>query len=667
MALKGKPVAISNSSTNIYTCPSGVEAAVHGLLFSNNTGSPLAVDVIVYNQADGAETTVATDLAVAANSYITWTKPVNLNAGDVIKAVSSAVSGLVCLYSVYEGSSAPVATGFTGRGVWSSGSTYAVNDIVTTAAGTYLALQASTNKDPATETAYWMFLQGVSASALPSQSGQTGKFLTTDGTDASWAAISSESIRKALPLKSGKTLTAGRAVNINSSGEVGDYPVVNTLGTLVQNTTTTYRGDIGWLSTDGSRALQLLNDGVASSGAPYSVRGIALTSTTQTTGSTVSLGASGGYNVTAQARPINETQFLVVCLTISGTDYYANPTTMYYTSRVATVDSSGNVTLGTANVATISDMYLGYGFDFHLSQLPSGRFALLANGRATGSASYVYVSRTFSISGSTITSTSDTDLYWYSTYPSFVTTNNKLVGVYSDYLWYCNYDGTVTSTYSYVDLRTNARGGATTGTMLNANYGLVAYNKSNFDFVLETFSINQTTGVPTTTSTYVVVPATAVAGNDVRFAIISSTEVVLVYRIGTNTYALSLKLNANAQVIGRGIPVVINNVGDAVWDLKRTASNGTRYNYNNSNYGYTRDITINTYDTLSWVSIGATSTSQTASPAEIVTGGVCSGFTGLTAGSKYYVNEATYDGQVTTTQGSYLVGTAISSTEILLG
>jgi hypothetical protein len=98
---------------------------------------------------------------------------VYLNAGDIIKAVSSAASGLVCLYSVYEGSSAPVATGFTGRGVWSSGSTYAVNDIVTTNAGTYLALQASTNQDPATETAYWMFLQGVSASALPSQSGQT--------------------------------------------------------------------------------------------------------------------------------------------------------------------------------------------------------------------------------------------------------------------------------------------------------------------------------------------------------------------------------------------------------------------------------------------------------------------------------------------------------------
>jgi hypothetical protein len=190
MALKGKPVAIGNVSTTIYTCPSGTEAAVHGLIFSNNTAGALAVDVIVYNQADNTTTTVATDLNVPGNSFITWTKPVNLNAGDTISAASSAASGLVCLFSVYEGSAAPVAIGFTGRGIWDSGSTYAVNDIATvTGSGTYLALQPSTNQDPTTETAFWMFLEGISASALPVQTSQAGKFLTTDGSNASWAEV----------------------------------------------------------------------------------------------------------------------------------------------------------------------------------------------------------------------------------------------------------------------------------------------------------------------------------------------------------------------------------------------------------------------------------------------------------------------------------------------
>ena len=190
MALKGKPVAIGNTATTIYTCPATKEAAVHGLLFGNNTASALAVDVIVYNQATGSDVTVVTDLAVPANGVATWSKPINLNAGDAVKAISSAASGMVCLYSTYEDGATPVASGFTARGVWSSGSTYAANDIVSvTGSGTYVAIQASTNQDPTTETAYWMYLEGISASALPVQAGNAGKYLTTDGTDASWGEL----------------------------------------------------------------------------------------------------------------------------------------------------------------------------------------------------------------------------------------------------------------------------------------------------------------------------------------------------------------------------------------------------------------------------------------------------------------------------------------------
>jgi hypothetical protein len=512
-----------------------------------------------------------------------------------------------------------------------------------------------------------MFLQGVSASALPSQSGQTGKFLTTDGTDASWAAISSESIRKALPLKSGATLTAGRAVNINSSGEVGDYPVVNTLGTLVQNTTTTYTGGIGYLSTDGSRALIAVNQDRSSGGGfPLSVRGVALTSTSQTSGGTVSLGASGGYNFYVTCKPINETQFLIMYSTNAGTGIY-DITTWYGYARVATVDASGNVTLGTANTWSRGSAYAVYGIGQSISQLPSGRFALVAYfGLDTGS--LAYFSRTLSISDTTITSTNDTDLDWYSTYPSFVTTNNKLVGISGSTFYYCSYDGTTTSSYANVNLRTNPRGAGTEiGILLSASYGLIAYNQSNNDFVLESYSINQTTGVPTVTSSYVVVPATAVAVTEARFEILSSTEVIMTYKIGTISYALSIKLDATAQVIGTGINLILNSTGNEVFDIKKTGTNAVRYVYNISSYGYSRNISINTYDTLSWTGVGASSTSQTTSPAEIVTGGVCSGFTGLTIGSTYYVDESTFNGSVTSTIGNYLVGTAVSSTEILLG
>jgi hypothetical protein len=495
--------------------------------------------------------------------------------------------------------------------------------------------------------------------------GASGNILVSDGTDWNSAAPSpNNALSQALPLKTGTSLTAGRAVNINSSGEVGDYPVLNTLGTLVENTTTPYSSDLGWLSTDGSRALIPVNANRASSGFAYSVRGVALTGTTQTTGSVVSLSAAGGYNGISICRPINTTQFLIMYVTNGGTVPNANGVTSYGYARVATVDASGNVTLGTANAWTVDSSNWGLGQGQALSPLPSGRFAVYSY---FVSGSNVFRSRTLSIAGTTITSTDDTDLDWGSQYPSFLTTNNKLIGGNQESLNRCDYNGTTTSNYAFTTLTSNTRESTQARSiMLSASYGLVAYNKSNNDFVLETFSINQTTGVPTTTASNIIVLATATAATNITFAIFSSTEIVINYKIGAISYALSLELNASAEVTGKGIPLVTNSAGDVVYDIVKTDTDVARYVYNNGSNGYTRNININTYATVAWVSVGATPTSQSTSPASVIVGGVCSGFTSLTPGVKYYVNEATFDGQVTATIGNYPVGTAVSSTEILL-
>jgi hypothetical protein len=158
MALKGKPIAIGTSDTTIYTCPSTLEASVHGLVFSNNTGSAVTITLKIYIQSLGTTTTVGTGISVPANSTYTWPKPINVNAGDYIQAAASTGSALVCFYSVYEGSAAAAAVGFTPRGAWGSGSTYAVNDVVSYNGSSYLAIQASTNQQPDTQTAYWLVL-----------------------------------------------------------------------------------------------------------------------------------------------------------------------------------------------------------------------------------------------------------------------------------------------------------------------------------------------------------------------------------------------------------------------------------------------------------------------------------------------------------------------------
>jgi len=158
MALKGKPIAIGTSDTTIYTCPSTIEASVHGLVFSNNTGSAVTITLKIYIQSLGTTTTVATGISVGANTTYTWPKPINVNAGDLIQAAASTGSALVCFYSVYEGSAVAAAVGFTPRGAWGSGSTYAVNDVVSYNGSSYLAIQASTNQQPDTQTAYWLVL-----------------------------------------------------------------------------------------------------------------------------------------------------------------------------------------------------------------------------------------------------------------------------------------------------------------------------------------------------------------------------------------------------------------------------------------------------------------------------------------------------------------------------
>lgn len=178
MALKGKPIAIGTSDTTIYTCPAATEASIHGLVFANNTGSSATITIKVYIQSLGTTTTVATGITVAANSTYTWPKPIDVNAGDYIQAVASTGSAIVCLYSTYEGGSTPAAVGFTPRGAWSSGATYAVNDVVSYNGSSYLAIQASTNQTPSTATAYWLVLASKGDTGAAGANGTNG----TNGT-----------------------------------------------------------------------------------------------------------------------------------------------------------------------------------------------------------------------------------------------------------------------------------------------------------------------------------------------------------------------------------------------------------------------------------------------------------------------------------------------------
>jgi hypothetical protein len=178
MALKGQAVQILTTDTTLYTCPATTESSVHGLVVSNTTAGALTVTLKLYKQSLGTTLTVSPTKSIAAQDSYTWSKPINLNAGDYLVAVGSS-TGLVALYSAYEGSATPASVGFTGRGTWSSAASYVANDVVVYNSVSYLALASSTNQTPNTATAYWMVLAQQGATGATGPTGPAGTTGTT--------------------------------------------------------------------------------------------------------------------------------------------------------------------------------------------------------------------------------------------------------------------------------------------------------------------------------------------------------------------------------------------------------------------------------------------------------------------------------------------------------
>lgn len=241
MALKGRPIAVGTTDTDLYTCPSTIEASVHGLVFANGTGSSATITVKVYIQSTAATTTIISGQAVAANTAFTWPKPINLNAGDKIIASASAGSTIVCLYSAYEGSAAPVAVGFTPRGAWSSGASYVTNDVVSyTNGSSYLAIQASTNQQPDTQTAYWLLLASKGDTGTGDVTGQAS---SVDNEIALFSGTGGKTIKRATT--TGVLKATSGVIAAATAGT--DYAGIDTAQTFTKG----QRGEITAL-TDGA-------------------------------------------------------------------------------------------------------------------------------------------------------------------------------------------------------------------------------------------------------------------------------------------------------------------------------------------------------------------------------------------------------------------------------
>lgn len=292
MALKGQPISLGTSDTTVYTCPVSTEASVHGLVIGNNTGSAATFTLKVYIQSTATTTTVATGISVSANSTYTWPKPIDVNAGDEIKIAASALSTLVALYSVYEGSNPPVAVGFTPRGTWSSVANYVTNDVVTRSGSSYLALQASTNQDPVSATSYWMELFQDTGDVTGAASSTDNAIVRFDGSTGKVIQNSAATIADTTG-----DITAGKYNGLTITTSTGTLTVTNGKTLSVSNTLTFSGTDSSSVAfgTGGTVIYSGGALGTPSSGTLTNCDGLPLT-----TGITGTLGVgNGGTGITS--------------------------------------------------------------------------------------------------------------------------------------------------------------------------------------------------------------------------------------------------------------------------------------------------------------------------------------------------------------------------------
>lgn len=154
------------------------------------------------------------------------------------------------------------------KGAWSSSTQYIADDIVSYNNSAWIAVATSTNSAPASNNANWSLMaQGLSANsvtsteiadgavtsaklaagaAIPSQTGNAGKLLTTDGTNASWT---NQKVLQTVQL-----YQSSSQVSVSGEGGTflsGDFYYPNSLkigGTFTKQSSTSYLLVWAWYS-----------------------------------------------------------------------------------------------------------------------------------------------------------------------------------------------------------------------------------------------------------------------------------------------------------------------------------------------------------------------------------------------------------------------------------
>jgi len=229
----------SMSPTGLLTAAYSAKTAALDLVgFTINGGSDLALLPGLSTNADGRNRGQNLAWFPATGEIISWTTATdNLNgtytiAGNLRGVLDSVPTdqalgdrvwfisaGAAVVQTPQGGSGAPgtpgtPGRGYTWRGAWVSTTTYAVDDTVSRLGSAYVSIQAGTNQDPATATAYWSLMAQKGADGTGAAAGLLQRRVvyapggTTSGTVAATSPVNTETPG------TGITITQGLSIGI---------------------------------------------------------------------------------------------------------------------------------------------------------------------------------------------------------------------------------------------------------------------------------------------------------------------------------------------------------------------------------------------------------------------------------------------------------------------
>jgi hypothetical protein len=158
--IKTAGVTLGGSKATLIGCTAGTQVAITDLVLFNTTGSAQTVFLFLYTASNATETPLYAGYSVAANALHRLSGKFFLQPGDEIRGyggASGTITGSIA-YSIVSGA-APIAKGFTGQGAYAAGTTYAINDIVSSGGLPYLSrTDGNIGNTPETSPGAWMLL-----------------------------------------------------------------------------------------------------------------------------------------------------------------------------------------------------------------------------------------------------------------------------------------------------------------------------------------------------------------------------------------------------------------------------------------------------------------------------------------------------------------------------